>query len=202
MENQVLALSGDRFKSIGFTDKRLFLSQKNERNFESLKKTGQDTSNVSAGTYVYLENLSSINLNTGSSEIKVKYLDYRKKNQSVSFEFSSKEKSMLFAQVLGKKFGLQKTVEEEKQWLPLLKKIGWLIFTIGFTYFLATMDNASELDGSGSAKSRAGAAILRMIYEFLGPVGITIIGTLISLGIAYAAYSRYKSPEQNVVFLR
>jgi len=200
MENQVIALSGDMYKSIGFTDKRLFLSQKNERDFEALKKTGQDTSSTTAGTYVYLENLSSVNLNTGSSKIKVKYLDYRKKNQSVSFEFSSKEKSMVFAQVLGAKFGLQRTVEEEKQWLPLLKNIGWLTLSMGFTYFLATMDDASELDNSGSAKSRAGAAILRMVHEFLGPIGITIIGTLISLGIAYSAYSRYKSPESNIVF--
>ena len=75
-----------------------------------------------------------------------------------------------------------------------------MVFTIGFTYFMATLEDGSELDGSGNSKSRGAAAILRIAHHLVGPTGIMIIGTLISLIIAYSTYSRFKNPEQNIVF--
>lgn len=124
MENQVIQLSGEKYKSLGLTDKRLYINQKSEKDFKSLEKRCQDVSDTSEGTFVYLEKLSSINMNTGSASIKLKYLDYRKKDKSISFNFSNKEKSLVFAKLLADKLGLQQHSEQEKEWLPLLKNLG------------------------------------------------------------------------------
>jgi len=202
MENQVITLSGEKYKSLGFTDKRLYLSQKNEKDFAALEKTGQNVGITSEGIYVLLEKLESIHLNTGDTDIKVKYLDYSKKKKSLTFKFDRVEKSLAFAELLGNKLTLKKEVTQEKQWLPLLKNVGWLTLTVGLTYFMVGMEDGSEMDSSGSRKSRGGAAILRIIYNLVGPTGILIIGSLISLAIIWATYNRFKKPEQDIVFTR
>lgn len=202
MENQIIALAGEKFKTLGLSDKRLYLSQKNEKDFTALEKTAQNVGVTSEGRYIFLEKLESIHLNTGDAAVKLKYLDYSKKNKSLTFSFNRTEKSLAFAQSLGDKLKFKKEVSQEQQWLPLLKNIGWLTLTVGLTYFMVGMEDGSEMSSSGSSKSRGGAAILRIIYNIVGPTGILIIGSLISLGIIWATYNRFKSPEQDIIFKR
>jgi len=202
MKNEIIFLSGEKFKTLGISEERIFLSEKKEQQFSTLQKTAQDVNDTSKGKAILLEKINKLQLNTGGAKVKINYQDYTKKNKTVEVALNSVEQSKAFAQYLGGILGMNQTVSTEQQWLPLLKNIGWLILTLGLTYFMGTMDDASDLETSGGRRTRGGAAILRIIYDMVGQTGVFIIGTLIAVGIGYNAYKRFSNPENNIVYTK
>ncbi|MEM6320367.1 MAG: hypothetical protein AAF960_22045 [Bacteroidota bacterium] len=199
MENQLIPLNGEQYKSLGLTKERLYLSKQREKSFAELEKRCQNPSQAD-GDYMLLEKLSSMKMNTGSAAIHLGYFNYQNKKKSVKFAFGATSQSLQFMEYLGGQLNLKKTIEQEQQWMPLLKNVAIILFTLGMTYYIASMEDSSELNSSGSSRSKGGAALLRVIYDLVGPVGVTVVGLLIAAVVGYVTVRRFKHPESNVVY--
>ena len=93
MKNNIINLSGEKFKTLGISEERIFLSEKKEQQFSTLQKTAQDVSDTSKGKAILLEKINKLQLNTGGAKVKISYQDYTKKNKTVEVALNSVEEA-------------------------------------------------------------------------------------------------------------
>jgi ABC-type phosphate transport system permease subunit len=195
MENQIIKTTGN-IKSILLSEKELWISEHEIKDFESFKKAVQGVG-VIDGTIYKLIYFSQIQYNEESETVKLVY----KVGSMVSklrLNFESKNNAAQFAESLGTRLELKRSEGEEKKIGPLVYNLIYVLIAAVVTIFLGNYDGT--VGESSSRKSRLGRAILQILYDTIGQVGLIIIGTLVTLFFVYKLYKRFKQPVNDVTF--
>src|SRR5690606_26637537 len=121
-----------------------------------------------------LSSVKEISFNDTSGSARLKYINEKGKEKKLNIGIGNKELCNQFGNYLGSKLGFTKTVATENKIKPLLLNTFLLLFTIGMTYFLATIRDTAELVETGSGSTRRKAEFLKLIVDTIGQTGVII----------------------------
>jgi hypothetical protein len=133
MENQIIKTTGN-IKSILLSEKELWISEHEIKDFESFKKAVQGVG-VIDGTIYKLIYFSQIQYNEESETVKLVY----KVGSMVSklrLNFESKNNAAQFAESLGTRLELKRSEGEEKKIGPLVYNLIYVLIAAVVTIFL------------------------------------------------------------------
>ena len=202
MENQIFVIENIFWKSLAIKGDEFWLSQDQVSDFEKFEKGIKKTGLMKSGQAYPLSSIIEISFNEASESVKLKYQNEKGKQKKLNIGFGDKDLSNQFGQFLGEKLGMKKSQKQESQLKPLLLNCLYLIFSIGVTFVLATIEDTNELTGGGTRRSQSGKAILKLIVDTIGQTGVIIVGSLISLFLIYRLYNRFKNPAYEVLYKR
>lgn len=201
MENTIIALDGENWKSLLLSEGMLYVSAKKMKDVEQLKQAATGTGFLRSATAYPLSNLESLQLNETSPELKFKMLGENGKSESLKIKFDEPAKAIMVGHLIGQQSGLPVEERQEKSLKPLLNKSFYLLLALGFTGLVLFSDASEIASGEGgSRKSRSGRAILGLLYDTVGQTGLIIIGIIASALIAFNMYRRYKNPAKEWVY--
>ena len=200
MENQIFAIESTLWKSLLLKDDELWLSQNKVSSLEKFESAVQKTGMLKSAYAYPLSSISEISFNEASESVKLKYQNEKGKQKKLNIGFGEETLSNQFGHYLGEKLGLAKSQKQESQLKPLLLNLVYIIITVGATFFLATMEDSSELTDSGSRRNRNKGALMKMLVDTVGQTGVIIIGSLIAVFLIYRLYKRFKNPANEVVY--
>lgn len=184
------------------TGNEMWLSQNNVSDKEKFQKSVNATGMLQSAMSMPLDQVKAITYNSEADDFKLKYVNEKGKNKSLKLDLQDPERSNRFAEFLAGELGMSKSESTENQTKPLLRNAGFLLVTIALTVFLAMMDDTSQLDDSGSRRTRSKGALVRWIIETIGSTGVIIVGSLLSLLFAHKLYQRFKNPAMEVAYSR
>lgn len=203
MKNQVVKIENTLWKSVMIAEDSVYLSSSKEKSAEAFEKSIEKSGMLSKTEAIPFASISGVNFNESSDTASISYTNAKGKAKDLKLQIGDDEISNQFGEFLGQELGLARTETQEGTLKPLLLNALYLVIAIGATIFLGTMDGSEEIDtDSGSRKSQRNKAIFKFLYETLGPTGIIIVGSLISLYLGYRLYNRYKNPAKEVAFTR
>lgn len=200
MENQIFKLFGSYYKSFAITQDELWLSK---TRFKKLDKFEAEVrkKGVLKTAYSYpFSSISNISFNEANESVTIKHKNIKNEDKKLEIEFGDKKLSNRFGHFLGHKLKMTKIQNQESKWQSSMFNAFWLIFTVGFTYFLTTLKDTIELVNSTSGKSKAVALLFKLIIDKIGHIGVVIIGALISILITYKMYKRFKNPADKILY--
>ncbi|MEZ5045143.1 MAG: hypothetical protein R2828_34935 [Saprospiraceae bacterium] len=197
MENQIIQVTEAKWKSILLNETELWLSKDKIKDFQNFERAVRYPGSFKvAGISYSLDKIVGLRFNESSDTVNLEYSN-SEKTKKVELKFNDKEQARQFGSYLGEKLGFNRNVTQENRTIPLLKQLLYLIVSIGITAFLGTSVDSEDLNSSGGRK---GGAILRIIYDTIGQTGILILGSLISIFLAYKLYDRYQNPVNDIIY--
>lgn len=203
MKNQVVKLENTSWKSVMIAEEHVYLSSSKEKSAEGFEKTIEKSGMLTKTEAIPFASISSVKFNEATDTASLLYTNAKGKEKDLTLQIGDDEVSNEFGEFLGSHLQFGRIETQESQLKPLLLNGLYLIIAVGATIFLGTMDGADEIDSdTGSRKSQRNKAIFKFLYETLGPTGIIIVGSLISLFLGYRLYNRYKNPAKEVIFTR
>jgi len=199
MKNQVFSVNNEVLKVIGFNDDKLMISSKGHNDIESLAASAEKSGMMETIKTVDIPSITSIFFNEKDHNIKVKYTNKKGKEKSHSIELLDHDLTADFANELAEMRGFTKAVSTETTIRPLLYNIAGIVFT-GFITWLAYSIATGSMEVSDSGRRRGLQVLFGRIAETLGPIGVIILGSLITLFLAYSAYKRFSNPASVVEY--
>ncbi len=200
MENKIFDLEHGTWKSIVLTADECWLSERRMKSLEKFETAVRKSGLFNKSECVPLSAITEVSFNEASEYLKVKYRDAKQGQKKLNLGFEDKGQATQFGHFLGEKLSFSKTEKVESQLKPLLLNAFYLIVAVGGTIFLATLEDASELSGGETRRSRGNRAMLRLVVEILGQTGVIIVGSLISAIIAYRLYKRFVNPANEILY--
>lgn len=161
-------------------------------------KTGMMSSKAEKIPY---RKINSVVANTAKDSVQFFFSHANGKDKKKTIEFANQEAAYHFGTHLGTDLSLNKTVATENQTKPILMHLMYLAFTIAGT-LVFSMADLSDVGEHGSSRSRRNGALAKFVVELIGVTGVIIVGSLISLGILYSLYKRYRNPGTEDVYKR
>ncbi|MEM6804085.1 MAG: hypothetical protein AAF696_21960 [Bacteroidota bacterium] len=202
MNNQVFKIENQKWKSFMISDTDLHLSSGKEKSVEGFEKTLAKSGLLKSTKSISLDSIMGISFNEKAENLTLRYQG-EKGSKKLKLEMEDEDLSNQLGEYLGQSLGMGREEVVESTWKGMMNNLLYLIISIGGTIFLALMDNPEDLDtDSGSRKSQRGKAVIKLLHETVGQTGIIIIGTAISLFLAYRIYKRYQEPAKEVSFSR
>lgn len=197
MENQIIQVTEAKWKSILLNETELWLSQDKIKDFQNFERAVRYPGSFKvAGVSYSLDKIMRLRFNELSDTINLEYTS-SEKTKKVELKFNDKEQAKQFGNYLGEKLGFNRHVNQENKTTPLLKQLLYLIVVIVITVFLGTSVDSEDVN---SSNVRKGGALLRIIYDTIGQTGILILGSLISIFLAYKLYNRYQNPVNDIIY--
>lgn len=200
MQNQIIKIESALYNSFMIRADEFWIAQDEISNIEKFEKAVAKTGMLKSAFSYPISSITSISYNEASENITIRYKNEKDKIKKLKLSFEEVNDSNNFGQQLGEHLGLTPSSKTEKTWKPLLLNAFYLIGTILITYFLATIEDTAELADGSTRRSRSRGAILQLIVDTIGQTGVVIIGTLISLYLAYRLYNRFKNPANEIVY--
>lgn len=202
MENQIFKIYTSYYKSFIITNDAILLSKNRLKTLEKFEKELQSNGIIKT-TYAYpLSKITAIKFNESSNSVKINYINDKNEDKKLDIEFGDKKLSNRFGHFLGQKMKMTKNQQQESKWKRLLISILWLVFTVGITYYLVTIEDTIELVTNSTGKVKLLALIIKLIIDTIGHTGVIIFGTFFSVIIIYRLYRRLKNPADEIEYIQ
>lgn len=189
-------------ESFTLRENEIWISQNKVRSIEKFEKAVLNTGMLKSAYSIPLDKVYEVKFNEGDESLLIRYVNEKEKNKKLNIAFDDEPFSNKVGVYLGEKLGFSKQVEVESKIKPLLINGLILLFSIGATVVFGLMeDPGAEVDvDSGSRRNRGGRQLMKFLFETIGQTGVIILGTAISLYLAYQLYQRYKSPTNVITY--
>ncbi len=151
---------------------------------------------------VPLSSIKELQFNEVKQELYVWYLNKKGKRKKKTLIFANPTEADDFGQILGEQAGLQKVIQDENKTWPLLANAGGILLTGMFLLMLLfTPEVFTEVSETGSRRSRGNSAVLKIIYETLGPTVLMLVCVGFIFFFGYRMYQRFKNPAKETHYL-
>ena len=139
------------------------------------------------------KHIHEIKFNQKGEKLNVFYASKTKVNDKFTIKPKNSDEVLEIANTIEANLSLKKTEENES-------KVKFLVFNVGYIVlaFLGTAMFVSATLSDENIKVRKGRFLLR-IAEFLGPIGVGIIGLAVITFLIYRTIKRFKNPAKDIV---
>ena len=201
MKNQIIPLEEKPYKVMGFTDDLMVLSSKEHGSIESLLSAVEKKGLMESLKVINTNSIKEITYNEKAKGMVVRYEDKGKLKKETIMIAESSYREPIATEVANTN-QLNKNIVEESKTQPLLLNILGGIITAVVTWVARGLAlDAEQGEHYVATGRRSGIAQLFVnAVEAIGPLGVTIIGTLVFLYFIYLANKRYKNPALEVKF--
>ncbi len=205
MTDEIIQLKkGAITETLKFNETNLWFSSEKHKTIEKMrakveKNNGKFRNNHGIVNY---KEIGKIKLNEKSEKVIVLYPNLNGKEIALELEFADTITSHKIGEFIASKTNLSKSISTENKKSTLLKSLLWPVGITAATFFIAFIDTGYETEGySRSARrTRSGWAIIRLLRENIGQIGIIIIGLLLAALFLYDVWKRYNNPVNDTIY--
>ena len=190
--------------SLIITEDYLAISSKKYKDYEEMKKKTELISMKSKFKIIPKKDIFKISCNEKSEKIKIEFSSETNLRNKYNLFPEFKDELLEIANDIHVTLNLNKIEKQENKTkyllFGLLKVVFSIIATVTFVFIAIGFQNGEQINVSG--KNRGIKRILMELVDFLGPIGVSIIGTLIVGYYIYKAIKRYKKPSLDIEFMK
>lgn len=201
MKNQLIPIDEKNTKSFGFSDDQLIFSSKNHDTFESLQAAVEKSGMLESVESIPMSSVKEVFYNEKSDTFIVRYDKKGKLKKKETNLADTTMRESVVAEIASLK-QLSKSVTEESKTKPLIYNLLGMalisVLTFGFRAVALDAQNGEHYEATGR---RSGIKqLVANAAEALGPTGVTVLGLLALLGMAYVTYRRYTNPASEIKY--
>lgn len=203
MTHPLVPLKNELVKFAGWDEQNLYLSgERKAQTVADLEAATSKTGLSRTTQAIPLASVREVSYAGHGSAVAVAYRNEKGRDKTERLKLEDAEQARAVGEALGQSLGFARRAEQASNLKPALVNAALAVGALVVTAFLAQADPASLAEGGSTRRSRGRSAMLAMVVDSIGPLGVWAIGLLVAGALAYLAYAKYNASVENVRFVR